>query len=472
MLSRGRDATLLALAIISCSRSLYASTESFLLDETTTDAGSELFGSEMAFPLGWDEAAHTEPFRSFPCLPKHIHLAQASNVNANDGLYSVTVSFSLNYESCRHGTPRVFYGLEDGLSPSKSVVGSHPLQFNYTSDESDGLYQSDWIYHIELPSLQAGLQKYWYRIVVEESTITTRTTTLTSTHRSLRGSNGYYLGETKTYTFATQPLPGSPTSLALVGDIGQTENSVRTLLGVYQLAHEPVDDDEDTEHHRRRPPVSQLLVAGDMSYADADPRRWTTWLEMVAPLVRSTPLHVVAGNHEIECDTTTHDIFVPYEHWFRNPNRLGEAEMVPVSDDYRQTLWHESCTAPSNFQGIYNYGNSFYSFQHGLAHIIVLNSYSDCTEGSVQYEWLTTELRDRVNRQTTPWLLVSFHAPLYTTFLGHVNEIESLNMKRAMEPLFNKYGVNLIISGTLFGAYNYGFVCLPHACFSLRTFRA
>jgi Calcineurin-like phosphoesterase len=81
----------------------------------------------------------------------------------------------------------------------------------------------------------------------------------------------------------------------------------------------------------------------------------------------------------------------------------------------------------------------------------VLNSYSDCTEGSVQYEWLTTELRDRVNRQATPWLLVSFHAPLYTTFLGHVNEIETLNMKRAMEPLFNNYGVNLIISGKLLG---------------------
>jgi Calcineurin-like phosphoesterase len=456
--SRGRDATLLALAIISCARSLYASTESFLLDETT-DAGSELLGSQMTFPLGWEQAANTGHFRSFPCQPKHIHLAQASNVN--DGLYSVTVSFSLDYESCQHGRPRVFYGRNKSPSPN-SVAGSHPLQFNYTSDNTDGMYQSDWIYHIELPSLQAGLQKYWYRIVVEESATGA---TRTSTHRSLRGSNGYYLGETKTYTFLTQPLPGSPTSLALVGDIGQTENSMRTLLGVYQLAQE-----QDTEH--RRPPVSQLLVAGDMSYADSDPHRWTSWLEMVEPLVRSTPLHVVAGNHEIECDTTSRDIFVPYERWFRNPNRLAEAETVPVSDEYRQTLWHQSCTAPSNFQGIYNYGNSFYSFQHGLAHIIVLNSYSDCTEGSVQYEWLTTELRDRVNRQETPWLLVSFHAPLYTTFLGHVNELESLNMKRAMEPLFNKYGVNLIISGKLTVPTTVIVASLAHACFSLWTFRA
>lgn len=148
-----------------------------------------------------------------------------------------------------------------------------------------------------------------------------------------------------------------------------------------------------------------------------------------------------------QCDTNTHDIFVLYENWFRNPNRIAEAMTEPVDDDYRKTLWHESCSAPSSFRGVYDFGNSFYSYKHGMAHIIVLNSYTNSSVGSAQYQWLEAELNERFDRQKTPWLLVTFHAPLYTTFLGHVNETEATSMKAAMEPLFVKYGVNIIVSG-------------------------
>lgn len=418
-------------------------------------------GAAAAFPSELYHA-NQEPFRSFPCLPKRIHLAQATNVD-DDGLVSMTVSFSLDFDVCQQGTPQVMYGHD--LTPQGSVTGTHPLQFNYTSEKSNGIYQSDWIYHAKLPALKAGLKKYWYRIIVVEEeqqqqqphqssgTLGVATpASMMTTHRSLRGSGGYYLGETKTYTFLTPPLPGSPTTLALVGDIGQTANSVRTFLDIFAAANVPVitrTKDENHHEHHDAPPVSQLLIAGDMSYADSDPARWTSWMELVEPLVRSTPLHVAAGNHEIECDTETYDIFVPYEHWFRNPNRIAAAVMEPVDEHYRKTLWNGSCSAPSQFQGVYNYGNSFYSYQHGLAHIVVLNSYSDCAVGSVQYQWLEAELRERVNRQRTPWLLMAFHSPLYTTFLGHVNEVEALRMKAAMEPLFVKYGVNLIVSGEL-----------------------
>ena len=148
-----------------------------------------------------------------------------------------------------------------------------------------------------------------------------------------------------------------------------------------------------------------------------------------------------------KCDTTSRNIFGPYEHWFRNPNRLGPARTEPVTDDYRQTLWHQSCSTPSSFRGVYDYGNAFYSYRHGLVHVVALNSYTDASIGSVQYVWLETELRERFDRTVTPWLLVAFHAPLYTTFVGHVNETEVIIMKEAMEPLFVKYRVNLVVSG-------------------------
>lgn len=404
------------------------------LDDVGSQTNDELL-SKRIFP---DELYHLthDLYRSYPCLPKYIHIAQANNVDRL-GLVCLTVTFSLDFHICRTGRPVVFYG--QGLQEIGRIRGTDPIQFNYTSRLSNGLFKSNWIYHVKLPDLKAGKNRYWYRIAVEEDFSSGHSK---ATHRTLRGSHGYYLGETKTIPFFTPPLPHTPTSLALVGDVGQTRNSMRTFVEIFEST---ILGGGIAEQNRT--PVTQLLIAGDMSYADTDPQRWLSWMALVEPLLRSTPLHVAAGNHEIECDTRTYDIFVPYEHYFRNPNRIGPAVTKPVSEEYRKTLWDRSCAAPSQFLGVYNYGNSFYSYKHGLAHIIVLNSYADSTVGSVQYAWLVQELTDRVDRRETPWLIVSFHSPLYTTFVGHVNEIESTTMKQSMEPLFVASHVNIVVSG-------------------------
>ena len=162
------------------------------------------------------------------------------------------------------------------------------------------------------------------------------------------------------------------------------------------------------------------------------------------PLLRSTPLYSVPGNHEIECDASTHEVFQQYESYFRNPNRLGAAKTQPIPDDYRKTLW--SCLTSSQFLGHYNFGNAFWSVQHGLVHIIGLNSYTSTLPGSPQYQWLNHELQN-IDRSVTPWILVVFHCPLHTTFLGHYGEVNPLLMFQTMEPLFVEYQVNIVVSG-------------------------
>ena len=482
-----------------------------------TNEGFETFDENIISDIFPSELYHSqqEPFRSFPCYPKYIHLAQAGNVmqNENDAttppwMINMTISFALDFTSCACAVPSVVYGgpVDTSRHISDHRVLSHhsknhirsatsservaklpihmnPLQFNYTSDKTNGqTYQSDWIYHIPVTQLLGGLRTYWYRIVVTERDDCPTYTKQWNVHfpnipqpppqqqqqrRSLRGSDGYYIGETKIYTFVTPPIPGQATSLALVGDLGQTMNSAQTIYQIYSKTataavnkriNSGIQRNIDAKSHIAMdggeydniPPISQLLIAGDLSYADSDPGRWTSFLELIEPLVRTLPLHVVAGNHEIECDTTTNQLFVPYEHWFQVPNRIQSAISEPITDEYKQTLWDRSCSAPSVFQGVYDYGNSFYSYQHGLVYIIVLNSYTKSTKGSAQYEWLVSELKkyhQNDNRSTTPWLLVSFHAPIYTTFLGHVNEEQSVEMKDALEPIFIEYGVNIIVSG-------------------------
>ncbi|GKY92191.1 hypothetical protein MPSEU_000190300 [Mayamaea pseudoterrestris] len=374
------------------------------------------------------------------CIPKRLHLAQRSNLmkNEDDDSYSVnmTISFQLDFDACRNVAPIVVYGRGVWIDGTILVRADERKQFNYTSDKSQGLYKSDWIYHVELPHLQAGRVAYWYQILVKER-INIETDGATLEQRRLRNPSlpQQRIAKSNWYTFFTPPLPHMPTKLALVGDLGQTINSTKTMHHIWRGTSGP------------GVPISHVLIAGDMSYADTDPIRWNSWFDLMDPLLRSTPLHVAAGNHEVECDTSNLQPFVPYENYFYNPNRIQDAYIEAVTKEYKETLWRRSCATPSEFTGTYDYGNSFYSYQHGLAHIIVLNSYSNTSKGSVQYDWLEHELRFSINRSLTPWVIVPFHSPLYTTFVGHVNEKQSLNMKQAMEPLLCKYGVNLVISG-------------------------
>ena len=336
-----------------------------------------------------------DPYRSYPCMPQKVHISQASNVKNNR--VSMTVSFTLDHEACAHVKPTVVYGR--GYQSEGEATAAEKLDFEFVSPETGEDYTSDWIYHMQLPDLVAGLERYWYRIQIDQDEeADLLSSDLRVRHFFLRGMQGR-LGQTPDYSFRTAPHLGSPTSLALVGDIGQTDNSTKTMHHIMNAVQARVPH-----------PVSAVLIAGDLSYADGDPHRWERWLDLMEPLLRTAPLQAAPGNHEIECDNITHNIFGAYENYFRNPNRIAPADILPADVDY--------CTTPSQFLGHYNFGNAFYAFSHGMVQVIVLNSYTDTKVGSVQYNWLETELQ-AVDRKITPWLLVMFHCPLHTTFLGH-----------------------------------------------------
>jgi len=269
------------------------------------------------------------------------------------------------------------------------------------------------------------------------------------------------LGETPSYEFTTPPLYGKPTSIALVGDLGQTKNSTRTMARILDAAraisyetNANTNGDENESNNSNRNSdsedrlVTSLFIAGDLSYSDGDPDRWESWLDLAEPLLREVPFVSVPGNHEIECDNTTHDVFVPYESFFRNPNRIREAIEVPPSQDYIDTMWQHLCTTPSEFLGRYDYGNAYYSYKHGLVHTIFLNSYTSLLDGSNQREWLIDTALPSVDRNLTPWLLVVFHTPLYTTFTSHYGELNPTLMKASgLREVFERYEVNLVVSG-------------------------
>lgn len=227
-------------------------------------------------------------YRSYPCFPKRIHLSQESNViETGDGQrpeVNMTVSFSLDYKRCRNAIATVLYGR--GLVSEGRAVAD-PIHFNYTSAKTGENYESDLIFHVVLPHLLSGSQRYWYRIQVD---LDPGMTTTMSSSRRLKGNNEQFdvdhtSAVTPTTTFATPPLPGSPTTIALIGDLGQTDDSTVTMAHMYRATSSLNSD-----------PISLVMFAGDMSYADGEPRRWEHWFDLMEPLLRNVPVHVAAGN--------------------------------------------------------------------------------------------------------------------------------------------------------------------------------
>lgn len=83
-------------------------------------------------------------------------------------------------------------------------------------------------------------------------------------------------------------------------------------------------------------------------------------------------------------------------------------------------------------------GESYYTYKKGNARFFVLNSnYMD----PKQLAWLEGQLKDAGNGG---WKVCYFHHPLYSSGQFHG---PSLDLRKLLEPLFVKYGVDVVFSG-------------------------
>ena len=83
-----------------------------------------------------------------------------------------------------------------------------------------------------------------------------------------------------------------------------------------------------------------------------------------------------------------------------------------------------------------------YDFTFGNAHIVVLDTNpvsGRFSTGSEQLLWLEKVLKG----SRSDWKLVMFHHPLYSSGRHKSN----LEMRRVLEPIFETYGVDMVMSG-------------------------
>lgn len=159
------------------------------------------------------------------------------------------------------------------------------------------------------------------------------------------------------------------------------------------------------------------------------------------------PIQIALGNHDLDTykngwiydKNESVEIALAYEHRFQMP------QIRPPIRELASLKGFTIDGQPRDFIP-YEYGNAYYSFTYGPSKHIVLSSFSSFREGSLQYEWLLSELKS-VDRSITPWLIVTLHCPLYNTFKTHRHDIFITEAQATLEPLFVKYTVNFVIAG-------------------------
>lgn len=156
---------------------------------------------------------------------------------------------------------------------------------------------------------------------------------------------------------------------------------------------------------------------------------WDSWMRMIEPLVSNVPMMTCTGNHEIEAQE--------------------DANLTIFASV--QARWKVASAA----SGSNNY--FFHSIEYGPVHAISLTVYVNYLPGSPQWNFLSKDLLS-VNRTRTPWIVVNFHNPWYTTDSSY-KEFEQ--MRASMEPLFYQAGVDVVFYGHVhayersFPVYNY-----------------
>jgi hypothetical protein len=331
---------------------------------------------------------------AFNCNVSQIHIAQGLDSK------SMTISWLTNDNCFSH----VAYWKNNETLKNVVYGSSSSYEFQYNSKN----YRSGYIHHVLVNDLEP-LTQYYYQC-------------------------GDFMLQimSNILTFKTLPRTGDNTKVtfAVIGDIGQTIHSISTINNIINEQN-----------------ISMILHAGDLSYADCDQTLWDSYGEMIEPLASYTPWMVSPGNHEIEFNGTDYmNLFTAFEKRYRmpyfKPATFGD---VIIKSAINPKTGLPFCT-PSIFQTEYNFGNSFFSFDSGLAHIIYLNPYTNSNPTSQQYNWLQNNLVS-INRNSTPWVIVVMHCPWYSSNINHFSDSQTILMRESMEQLFYDYNVNIVFNG-------------------------
>ncbi|RCS49176.1 metallophosphoesterase [Bremerella cremea] len=162
------------------------------------------------------------------------------------------------------------------------------------------------------------------------------------------------------------------------------------------------------EAYSDAPKAAFMLHAGDLINHAENDAEWGEWFGAGSFLNAMIPSVPVPGNHE------------------QAKQENGERRLTHH--------WRPSFALPEN--GPAGMEETCYTLSFGNMLIVAMNSSEDL---EVQAKWLTKVLQDN----DKPWVVCTFHHPVYSTGKGRDNE----KLRNTWKPIFDKYKVDLVLQG-------------------------
>jgi predicted phosphodiesterase len=119
----------------------------------------------------------------------------------------------------------------------------------------------------------------------------------------------------------------------------------------------------------------------------------------------------------------------------------------PIDEKMRIALGNHDNISSSildQYMTHFNLTKQYYSFNYHTIHFVMMSTDLPFTVGSEQYNFVNADLAKAASDSKIHWIIVSYHHPAYTSRSVHSALV---NLRNTYDPLFDKYGVDLILQG-------------------------
>lgn len=216
------------------------------------------------------------------------------------------------------------------------------------------------------------------------------------------------------YYFRTHPLHGTKrdTYIWVVGDSGTGD--------IFQKqVHNALRD----YNKKNNLTLDMYLHVGDMAYDRGKDREFQfRFFDIYQKTLRNTVCWPAMGNHEGHTSN-------------------GKTGVGPYYDAYVTPTKGEAGGVPSGKE-------SYYSFDYGRVHFVVLNSHDlDRRPTAAMAQWLREDLA-KTSPEKTDWLIAFWHHPPYTKGTHDSDkEHQLIEMRQHIMPILESNGVDLVLTG-------------------------
>jgi hypothetical protein len=224
--------------------------------------------------------------------------------------------------------------------------------------------------------------------------------------------NNVLQGDANNYFRTSKPLGTSDFTIWVTGDAGNGSAGQLAVRNSYL-------------NHVGSNPARFWIWLGDNAYNTGLVSEYNSYVFNIYPeVLKNLPVFPSIGNHD-----------------YGNAN-YQTGPSLGVNFEYFKAF-----TMPTNGEigGLASGTEKYYSYNYGNVHFIALDSFGSFNNaGSPMYQWLEADLQ----ANTQKWVICYFHHPPYTKGTHNSdNEIESINIRQNLNPLFEQYNVDLVLSG-------------------------